>query len=51
MQKSIWRAVLTVPPSVSFSIRLKEIVLVGVDKEASECAVRPEGIKEESILL
>lgn len=51
MQKSIWRAVLTVPLSVSFSICLKEIVLVRVDKEAGECAVRPEGIKEESILL
>lgn len=42
---------LTVPLSVSFSVCLQEIVLVSVDKEASKCAIRPEGIKEESILL
>lgn len=42
---------LTLPPSVSLFIRLEEVVLVRVNQEAGESAVRPEGIEEESVLL
>lgn len=43
--------VLTVILGISYSISLIEIVLVRVDKKASEGAVCPERVKEESVLL
>lgn len=43
--------VLTAILSISFSISFIEIVLVSIDKKASEGAVCPERVKEESILL
>ncbi len=36
---------------ISFPFRLKEIVLVSIDQKASEGAVCPERVKEESVLL
>lgn len=50
--KGIFRnAVLTLNLSISLSISLIEIVLVSIDKKASECAVCPERVKEETVLL